>query len=251
MINYLALQTGVDIPFPKARLTIHQPTLKEISLIGEKSFFTGCGFLLFDKNKYLQSEDKNVSTNQSDFEILMSMINIKEIQVQQLFNDALMVLGLIFPQYLINFTPNSIIFTDPSDENNDNRMIDKDNYAEFKQILDLMFCLSKNNQQEPTYNPVGARAKAIADKIMAGRRKVAEDKHSNEDISILEQYLSILAVGEQKDKNTLANYTVPQLFDEINRFQLKIAFDKTFEARLAGAKDMKDPDDWMGNLHKQ
>ena len=37
----LALMTGVDIPIPELQVTIHQPTIKEISMIGEQDFFIG------------------------------------------------------------------------------------------------------------------------------------------------------------------------------------------------------------------
>ena len=40
-MNELLLLSGSDIPFPEARVTIHQPTLKEIGYIGEKTFFIG------------------------------------------------------------------------------------------------------------------------------------------------------------------------------------------------------------------
>jgi hypothetical protein len=42
MENELLYLSGNDIPFEKARLIIHQPTVKEIAYIGEKNFFTGC-----------------------------------------------------------------------------------------------------------------------------------------------------------------------------------------------------------------
>ena len=41
----LALITGVDIPIPECQLTIHQPTIKEISQLGETEFFQGIQFL--------------------------------------------------------------------------------------------------------------------------------------------------------------------------------------------------------------
>ena len=37
----LALIAGIDIPIPELQLTIHQPTIKEIALIGDSDFFTG------------------------------------------------------------------------------------------------------------------------------------------------------------------------------------------------------------------
>jgi len=42
-INYdirLALMTGIDIPIPECNIVIHQPTIKEISLIGEEEYFS-------------------------------------------------------------------------------------------------------------------------------------------------------------------------------------------------------------------
>ena len=38
----LTLLSGIDIPFEEAHLIIHQPTLKEISIIRENNFFIGC-----------------------------------------------------------------------------------------------------------------------------------------------------------------------------------------------------------------
>jgi hypothetical protein len=37
----LALMCGTDLPIPELQVTLHQPTIKEISLIGEREFFTG------------------------------------------------------------------------------------------------------------------------------------------------------------------------------------------------------------------
>ena len=47
MENELLYLSGNDIPFIEAKVIIHQPTIKEIAYIGEKSFFTGCQFLNF------------------------------------------------------------------------------------------------------------------------------------------------------------------------------------------------------------
>ena len=79
MVNDLMLLSGIDIPFPQAQIVIHQPTIKEIGLIGEESFYSGCGALNFSKNS-LSSEDRIALKDFTDFEILMSMINNKNFQ---------------------------------------------------------------------------------------------------------------------------------------------------------------------------
>jgi len=60
-------------------------------------------------------------------------------------------------------------------------------------------------------------------------------------VTIFSRYVSILAVGEQKNINDLMNYTVYQLMDEFNRYELKLSYDTWERYRIAGAKDLKDP----------
>ena len=71
MLNELLLLSGNDIPIEEIHLLLHQPTIKEIALIGEDKFFSGCEFLRFTKEK-LSSEDRNRLENISNFEIIMS-----------------------------------------------------------------------------------------------------------------------------------------------------------------------------------
>jgi hypothetical protein len=70
-------------------------------------------------------------------------------------------------------------------------------------------------------------------------------------VSILSRYASILAVGLQKDLNELMKYTVYQLYDEFQRFQLKVKWDAYVQARMAGAKDLEEVDNWMIDLKDQ
>ena len=93
MINDLMLLAGVDIPFIEAQIAIHQPTLKEISMIGEESFYTGCGVLNFSKDN-LSPEDRINLVEVSNFEILMSILAGNHLDVKQNKVCALMVLSL-------------------------------------------------------------------------------------------------------------------------------------------------------------
>ena len=80
-----------------------------------------------------------------------------------------------------------------------------------------MFGLNQVFQNKVDYNPGNARAKALADKFKKYHEKLAEIKKTGKEgqnITILSRYISILAVGEQKDINSLLDYSVFQLFDE-------------------------------------
>lgn len=115
MKNELLLLSGVDIPFIKGTVTIHQPTIKEISFIGEEGFFAGCEMLRFSKD-ILSDEDKTRLFNYTDFNILMSMMNDKSGPMMFNISCAKQVLDLIFPLYTVTLAPNAILLIDANDK---------------------------------------------------------------------------------------------------------------------------------------
>ena len=248
MNNELLLLSGADIPFIEGTITIHQPKIFEISLIGEETLFTGCELLKFSKD-ILPSEDKNQLDSYSDFNILMSIMNDKSGSMQHNISCANMVLDLLFPCYDRQWAPqmDALLFREIGATTWCGK-IDSKNFAAFKQIISSMFCLEKSGAEE--YNVQGELAKKIADKFKKRKQQLAELSTKPKKIAIFSKYISILTVGEHKDMNSFMNYTVYQLFDEFQRFQLKQAYDVFFKARLAGAKDMKEPEDWMKDIHE-
>lgn len=251
MINELLLLAGTDIPFPEARITIHQPTLKEISYIGEEKFFTGCGFLDFSK-KMLSEKDKTNLENLSDFDIFMSIMINKSSMVKSTIDAANLVLSLLFPLHEISIEVRNNSYVMLFKKGNEEGEINKNNFHCFREILEEMFMLKFGKENED-YNPAGTMAERIAQKFK--KRKEQLQKLTKESdikkISILSRYSSILAVGQQKDLNSLMQYTVYQLYDEFQRFQLKVQWDAYVQARMAGAKDLEEVDNWMIDLKDQ
>lgn len=246
MINELLLLSGNDIPIEEINLLLHPPTIKEIAYIGEDKFFSGCEFLRFTKDK-LSSEDRNRLENISNFEIIMSIMREKNPSVQINKTCAQMVLSLLFPTYQIQIDIENlkIIFTQEKD--NLTFELNKNNYDKFIEALNEILCLGGGSSD---YKPSGSLARQIADKLRDRQAKLAAAKGmDNQKIAILSRYVSILAVGENKDMNSLLNYTTYQLFDEFKRYQLKIAWDIHIKAQLAGAKDLQEVDDWMEDIH--
>lgn len=244
-MDELLLLSGNDIPFPEARITIHQPKLKEIALIGEETFFTGCEFLNFSKDMLLEKDKVNL-IHQTNFEILMSIVKDKSPLGINTKNTILMLLTLLFPEYEINIQEEGILLL----KKNEFASLNKMNYDEFQKILVKMFCLDRKKKDEQDYNPGGDRAKMIAEKLKKGRQKAAAAKgEDNKKIAIFSRYISILSVGESKDINSFMNYTVYQLYDEFERFELKQNSDVYLQARLAGAQDLEEVDNWMKDIH--
>lgn len=246
MLTDLLLLSGNDIPFIEAGLVLHQPTIKEIGYIGESCFFTGLEMLNFSKN-ILPEEDKIHLESQSNFDILIAILREqKNAVMQKNRNCVLMVLALIFPLYSISFSLNAIEFK--KDDEEETHYINNSNFDEFQSIIGQIFDYEKSETQD--YNPGGDMAKKIADKLKKRHQRLAKAKgNENKKLAIFSRYVSILAVGEQKDINSLLNYTVYQLYDEFKRYELKIGYDIYIQAKMAGAKDLKEVDDWMKDIH--
>ena len=106
MDNRLALTCGTDIPIPSCKLILHQPTIEEISYVGNTNFFIGVQTLCLHKSMFV--EDKNVLEDITSFQIFMMIMNDKETLEKK--NCTLQVLYLLFPNYRIILTPMSILF---------------------------------------------------------------------------------------------------------------------------------------------
>lgn len=242
MDNGLLLLSGNDIPFIEAQITIHQPTIKEIAYIGEEAFFTGCELINFSKN-ILPEQDKVNLEDKTNFDILIAILRERNAVMQRNRNCVEMVLALIFPWYTIDIINDAIVL----EKEEERHLINNDNFETFKTIFNMMFSFSKDESRD--YNPSGEVAKRIAEKLKQRHQKLAELKEGKQKIDILSRYVSILAVGEHKDMNSLLNLSVYQLFDEFERFKLKMSYDIYFQAKMAGAKDLKEVEDWMKDIH--
>ena len=219
MLNELLLLSGNDIPIEEIHLLLHQPTIKEIALIGEDKFFSGCEFLRFTKEK-LSSEDRNRLENISNFEIIMSIMREKNPNVQKQVACAMMVLSLLFPTYSIHMNYDKMSIDLQQEEMTFS--LNKNTYDTFVKVLNEILFL-EGGDTSTDYNPSGNLARQIADKLRDRQAKLAAAKgNDNQKVAILSRYVSILAVGENKDMNSLLNYTVYQLFDEFKRYQLKL-----------------------------
>lgn len=237
----LALATGVDIPILELQMSIHQPTIKEISMLGEQDFFTGVQLLCIQKTMCI--EDETLLQNTNNFQIFMTMMNEKQMAEKK--NAVIQVLSLLFPSSKIMFTPRSLLIN----LSEETKIIDESNFDILQKLIQDIFCLGKTDQQ--TFNPSGRKAKEIADKMMRARKKVAAAKAAEQgNGSMLGQYLSILTVGLQTMSLTCCmNLTVYQLYDLVERYMLYINWDLDIRSRLAGAKGERPVENWMKPIH--
>ena len=245
-MDKLLLLSGNDIPFPVATVNIHQLRLNEISFLTEPIFYKACGVLTFDKEK-IYSKDKNDLEGLTNFDIIMSIMTEKnDPRVKQQQVSVKMLFAMLFPDYKITFTKNGIVLVKEGDK--EMHIIRPEDFQEFTNIIKEIFCLSSSSKED--YNPANDKAREIAEKLRRGRAAAAAAKGEDQaEISILSRYVSILAVGNHKDINTLMNYTIYQLYDEFGRYELKLSNDIYIQAKMAGAEGLKEVDNWMKDIH--
>ena len=233
--------TGVDIPIPELQTVLHQPTLKEISYVGEKEFLTGIQCLSIQKTMLIQ--DESLLSTTSNFQIFMTVMNDKMTVDKK--KDTITALNLLFPNCQVFITPRAISLN----SDGGSAIIDENNFEQIQWFIGQIFCLSKTDQS--SFNPANKKAKEIADKLMKARQRVAEQKASeNGEGSAFAQYISTLTIGlGSMSLQDCINLTMYQLYDLVERYSLYINWDIDLKSRLAGAKPDKPVDNWMKNIH--
>ena len=241
MDKRLALMCGTDIPVPECQIFIHQPTIKEIALVGESDFFSGIQCLCLNKSMFVK--DERDLANITNFQIFMTIMSEKEaadkrFSVQQ-------VCTLLFPKYKVSFTPRSIMIMGGEQP----IMIDENNFEFLQAAITDICCLKTGPMDQQAFNPSDAKAREIAEKLMRGRSRVAAQKGET-NVSIFSQYLSIITVGlNSMSLQNAMDLTMFQLYDLVERYMLYINWDMDIRSRLAGAKPENQPDNWMKNIH--
>ena len=241
MDKRLALMCGTDIPVPECQLIIHQPSIKEIALIGEADFFSGIQCLCLNKSMFVKDETLLATT--SNFQIFMTIMSEKEAIDKKIAVQS--VCTLLFPKYKVVFTPRSVLFSG----NGESLMIDENNFEFIQTAISDICCLKTGPMDQQSFNPANAQAREIAEKLMRGRQRVAAQKGET-NTSIFSQYLSMLTVGlgSMSLQDTM-DLTMFQLYDLVERYMLYINWDMDIRTRLAGGKPDSQPDNWMKNIH--
>lgn len=237
----LAMMCGCDLPIPQCQIAVHQPRIKEIGMIGEQDFFIGAQCLTINSSMFVQ--DKALLPDVNNFQIFMMIMNDKETKDKKF--STLQVLQILFPDYKPMMTPRSLIL------NRDGKqiLIDETNFEYLQDILRLVFCTKTGSMDQQAFNPANEKAREIAQKLMRGRERIAAQNGSS-NTSVFSQYLSVLTVGlNSMSIQDMADLTIYQLYDLVERFNLYLAWDLDIRSRLAGGKPDKHPDNWMKNIH--
>lgn len=250
-MNKLQLITGVDIPIPDLQLTVHQPTIKEISYLGELEYFSALQLLCFNRATLIAANPKGASrlSEMNDFQIFMMLVENAQQQgfsVKQ--NEICSILSIFFPGYTIQFLPFGIYFNNSKTKHS--IMLNETNFSALKEVLNEISGLNNTiGDQNSNYNPKGERAAKIAAKLMRGRM-LSKQKQNGSIDGVLGRYVSVLTIGlSSMSLDDCLNLTVYQLYDLIERYGLYTEWDLDIRVRLAGGKPDDKSSNWMKDLH--
>ena len=234
-----------EIPCVELGLTIHNPSIEEISMVGETSFFKGLRVLTFSKKDLSGLLSEELLDDATDFSLLMFIINTQE--NAHFRKDVEKVFQLIFPNYQILIKTDSILISDV--EKKTMTFLREGNFAEFVEIIKVVFDLK--NQKDDEFNPANKATEKLIEQIKRGREKIKREKEAfkdKKDENVLANLVSIMSVGMGIDINVLKKYTVIQLLNAFERYQLKLASDRYFMAKVQGAEGLDEPEDWYKSL---
>ena len=244
--------SGQPLPIESANIFVTQPKVKDIVLFGEEDFLATVQ-LLTNMEQFTDMVKKGNFNLEviSDFQLLLMIIS----QDPTVKNMTMNLFNLIFPDYEIEITENSIDFL-LGQEKEEKHVIGRlhpFNFQEFQNILNDAFIPQVDNEREPDYNPANDMAKEIAEKIKRGREKVhALQAESESPHSIFCNYCSILSIGMNMDVNIFFNYTPFQLYDSHRRYFEKVKHDfymRVSTMPLMDTSKMDEPSDWYRTLY--
>ena len=252
-IDKLTLVAGADIPVPALKVNLHQPTIREIAIIGEERFYSQLGLINITAESVvnaltsgpLQNEIERMEMvktsleSMNDFEILLQVLNDEQ-QAKASFES---VLSLILPRYSFSVEERFIFGVGKEGS----ITITEESFPELKETIKQMFCLKAMGQAE--FNVQDDRAKAIADKIKKAREKVRNLKGEDEQKTyVLANYISCLGIGTNAlNITTAVDLTVYQLFNQMERYGLFSQSEYAVKAAMAGAKGVEQID-WLKQL---
>ena len=250
-IDSLTLISGIDVPIPEIGVNIHQPTIREIAYIGEKSFYEAAQTVIIQKEDFINGlenitqEDKTALSQMSNFEIFLKLV-----EANPLSNTKVqMLLSLLFPDFNSSIEERFIFLVNPKEQKN--ILINDSNFEILQEVITTILCLQSGNTKEE-FNPQGDRAREIAEKIKRGRERAARLKgEKRQQSNFLSKYISGLGIGTNTlNIHNVLDLTLYQLLNQLERYGLYTQYNISIQAKMAGAEGVEDVD-WLKDIENK
>ena len=250
-IDSLTLISGIDVPIPEIGVNIHQPTIREIAYIGEKSFYEAAQTIIIQKEDFINGlenitqEDKTALSLMSNFEIFLKLVEANPLSSTK----VQMLLSLLFPDFNSGREERFIYLVNPKEQKS--ILINDSTFEILQEVITTILCLQSGNTKEE-FNPQGDRAREIAEKIKRGRERAARLKgEKKQQSNFLSKYISGLGIGTNTlNIHNVLDLTLYQLLNQLERYGLYTQYNISIQAKMAGAKDVEDVD-WLKDIENK
>ena len=240
VVDDLQLMTGIDIPVEGIGITIRQPTVKDISMLGETKYFIALQLFTMTKEE-LHIESPEVT----NWFILNETLKQKIDGVRDTKTLILNFMQLFFKSK-INFGPRSLILMTNEGITN----IEPEDFDNIQYVIGRVGGKSLLVPAEKAYKPLNKRAAQIAEKMKKSQKKLAEVKaregkapeHTGE--GFVARYMKTVAIGTSNSLEQINAMTLYQLNTLMQSYLSWEAYDIEVKSRLAGAKGDKDLVHW-------
>lgn len=226
MVDELQLITGIDLPVEELGLTLRQPRLKEIAMLGEQNYFVALQLFRMTKES-LKIENPEL-TNWMIFQEALGqkiegIANTRTLvsNFLQLFIIQKMTLG---PRSIIIDTPEGLINIEP------------EQFDIFQKIVCMVGGESLLVPSEEQFKPKNKRAAEIAEKMKKARKRIAAQKPQPKSEGFLARYIKAVAVATSNSLEEVVNMTIIQLNELMQKYLAWESYDLDIRSRLAGAK---------------
>lgn len=254
-MDTLKILAGSPLPIPEIGLEIHQPTLREVALLGEQELYQIFSLLTLTKERYMQMVEAKANTTKEMIDAvknkLMFMTDFQLILETTLHDSVIQAnlvgfLYIIFPKAkTITVEKNFIIISWQGDKKE--TLMTSFEFEFFVPVIKSMFDTGDKNQKE--FDPVNDKAAEIAAKIEARRKKLAKEKGlDREEKSALATGISVLSTADGVSLDTILNYTIPQLYYQLERSRKYSEYQTQMTlGAFAGLKDVEIAD-WTHSI---
>lgn len=237
----LQLMTGIDIPVEDIGVTIHQPRLKEISILGQDKYLIALQLFSFSPKSF-----KQMTQTVSTWDILQEVLKQKIDGVKDVRQLLLNFLQLFFIEK-VQFGPRSLLLS-AGPENI--KSIEPDKIDILQTIIqDVGGYFLIQGSKEEVFNPANDKAARIAEKMKKAREKLAKvkaaemggDKTNNNIFTTMIATIATKTANSLEDINSMTLFQLNKLYRSYLNWE---SFDLEIKSRLAGAKNEKNLVHW-------
>ncbi|NLV87715.1 MAG: hypothetical protein GX025_10955 [Clostridiales bacterium] len=219
---------------PELGLTLRQPKIKEIAMLGEADYFLALSVFNMTKESL-----KIVDPNVTNWMVFLEALNqqIEGVNVRLLLSNFLQ----LFLVEKLNIGPRSLIIQNESGIVN----IENEQFDIFQKLVLQVGGVSLLNTSEEEFKPGNKRAAEIAEKMRKARARKAAMQPRPKSKGFLSRYVRAVAVATSNSIKDACDMTLLQLNEIVQSYLAWEAYDLEIRSRLAGAPDGGKIEHWM------